>query len=64
MFQTLTRGVLVTLPARLPKMPQFNPKGLSGSIISVQATPVWPCREHLSHLPGAADRSRSARLSR
>jgi hypothetical protein len=28
----VTRGVLVTLPARLPKMPHLNPKGLSGSI--------------------------------
>jgi hypothetical protein len=45
----VTRGVLVTLPARLPKMPHLNPKGLSGSIKPDAANPAiafWLTIEH------------------
>ena len=57
------RGVLVTLPAQLPKMPQLNPKGLSGSIKTVERTAGSGFRESLSVLTSAVIRA-AAHLGR
>ena len=55
----IPRGVLVTLPAQLPKMPQLNPKGLSGSIKITSADSGWRVLfPSVAQWPGAAEFSR------
>jgi len=60
MIRSLTRGVLLTLPAQFAQMLPKNPKGLDGSINFVQATPVYASLLVLSQVPGAPDDNRSA----